>query len=90
MAVVQYCILLYILGISFNKTDIGIRQKFLKAHLLSEVLYIMPSIIGIPVKISSKVAVVVKGDIEFNIHGVPKLITTQFQKYQASVKAKPK
>jgi hypothetical protein len=49
----------------------------------------IPTLVGIPLKYSAKVAVVVKGRMGATLTGVPQLITSKFEKIVAKITFKP-
>ena len=57
--------------------------------MVSEKRYMIPTLAGIPLKFSSKLAAVVKGRLGAEVTGVPKLITSNFEKIEAKIAVKP-
>ena len=76
-------------GCTFTAKDIICDLPFTRAHLLSEKRYMIPTLVGIPLKYSAKVAVVVKGRMGATLTGVPQLITSKFEKIVAKITFKP-
>ena len=77
-------------GCSFSAQDIKCQYPFTRGHMISEKRYMVPTLLGIPLKYSSKTAVVAKGYMAANLTGIPKLITSKFEQIKAKVTFKPK
>lgn len=57
----------------------------MRAYMASEKRYMVPTLVGIPLKYSGKVAPVVKARVVANVTGVPKLITSKFEEIKAKI-----
>ena len=77
-------------GCTFSTQDIKCQYPFTRGHMISEKRYMVPTLLGIPLKYSSKTAVIVKGYMAANVTGIPKLITSKFEEIKARVAVKPK
>jgi hypothetical protein len=64
-------------------------MPFTRGHLISEKQYMIPTLLGIPLKYSGKTAAIVKGYMAANVTGIPKLITTKFEEIKAKIIVKP-
>ena len=76
-------------GITFSKTGVKLDKRFATAHLLSEIRYMIPTFMGIALKISSKVTAAVKGRVMLDIKAEPELINSKFENVESTVIVKP-
>lgn len=64
-------------------------KNFATAQILSETRYMIPTFMGIPLKVSNKVTAAVKGRIMLDIKAEPQLINSKFESVKSTILVKP-